>query len=80
MLEKLLDDVVAEDILHQLNRIWFDLPEDDILLVTVRCLELGLDETRPMLVTAEFYHVAKEVPELTLAVLIVPKFLQSLAS
>jgi hypothetical protein len=45
MLEELLDDVVAKDILHQLECVFLELPEDALLDFTVGRFELLLDKT-----------------------------------
>ena len=37
MLEEFLNDIVPENIGHELNRIRLDLSEDLILLVAIRC-------------------------------------------
>ncbi len=44
MLEQLLDDVVTEDVSHQLQRVGLNLSEQLFLLVTVGSLELLLNE------------------------------------
>ncbi len=58
MFEELLDDIVAEDILHQLNSIRLNLAEDPIFLLAVRDCEFVLDETRPVLISTELDNVA----------------------
>ena len=57
MLEELLDDIVAEDISHQLKRVGLDFAEQLFLLITVCCFQLLLDEPRSMLIAAELYHM-----------------------
>lgn len=57
VLEKFLDDIVAEDIRHQLKGVWLDLTEQLLLLVTVGSLQLLLDEARSMLVTTELNYM-----------------------
>lgn len=44
MLEELLHNIVAEDVCHQLQRVWLDLTEDLFLLVTVGSFQLLLNE------------------------------------
>ena len=61
VLEELLDDIVAEDILHQLDGIRLDLSENLILLVAVRSLQLLLDESRTMLITTKFDDVVVDI-------------------
>ncbi len=61
VLEEFLDDIVAEDILHELDGVGFDLPEDLVLLVAIGSLELLLDEAGAVLVTAEFHDVVVDI-------------------
>lgn len=44
VLEELLDDIVAKDILHELECILLELPEDTFLDFTVCSFKLLLDE------------------------------------
>lgn len=61
MLKKLLDNIIPENIRHELERIRLDLAENGILLIAVGRLELELDESRAVLVTAEFNDVVVNV-------------------
>lgn len=61
MLEELLDDIIAKDVLHELNSVRLNLSEDSVLLVAVRCLELLLDESRALLISAKFDDVVVDV-------------------
>ena len=38
MLEEFLNDIIPEDVGHELNCIRLDLSEDLVLLIAVRCL------------------------------------------
>lgn len=53
MLEKLLYDIIAEDVGHQLNRVRMYLPENLFFLIAVGRLELELDESRTVLIPTE---------------------------
>lgn len=59
--EKLLHNVVAKDVHHEGNGVGFNLLEDLVLLVTVGSIKFILDESRPMLVAAEFDDMAIDV-------------------
>ena len=54
MLKQFLDDVVAEDVSHQLKRVGLNLGKYLVFLIAVCCLQLLLDEPRAVLITAEF--------------------------
>ena len=45
VLKELLNDVIPEDVLHQLKPIGLDFSEHLFLLVAVCCLELVLDKS-----------------------------------
>jgi hypothetical protein len=45
MFEELLDDIVSENISHELNGIWLNLSEQTLFLVAVGCLQLLLYES-----------------------------------
>lgn len=64
MLEELLDDVVPEDISHQLDGIGGKLSKDLILFIAIRRLEFLLDEAGPMLITTEFDNMTIDILEL----------------
>lgn len=64
MLEQFLDNIVAEDIGHQLEAVWLDLAENLLLFIAVRSLELLLDEPRAMLVTAELNDMVVDILQL----------------
>lgn len=68
MFEEFLDDIIAEDIFHQGDRIGFNLSEHLFFLVAVRRLELLLDKTRAVLITAELNNVTIDILELLAAV------------
>lgn len=55
--EELLDDIIPKYISHQLARVRVELAKDLILLIAVGGLQLLLDESRSMLVTAELDDV-----------------------
>ena len=57
MLEKLLDDVVAEDVHHDLKGTWKNFPKDLLFIVTIRCLESFLNHSRTVLIATEFDNV-----------------------
>ena len=61
VLEKLLNNVVTEDVRHQLASVRLKLPEDLVFFVTIGGLELLLDESRSVLVTTELYNVVINV-------------------
>lgn len=64
MLEELLDDVVPEDISHQLDGIGGKLSKDLIFFIAIRRLEFLLDEAGPMLITTEFDNMTIDILEL----------------
>ena len=57
VLEQLLNNVIAENISHQLQAVGLDLAENLLLLIAVGRLELLLDEARPVLVAAKFHNM-----------------------
>ena len=61
MLEQLLNDVVAEDIGHQLKRIGLNLGKDLVFLIAVCGLQFLLDEPRAMLIAAELNNMPVNV-------------------
>lgn len=61
MLEKLLNDVVAKHILHQLDGVGLDFVKDTFLFFAVGHDELVLNETRSVLIPAELDDVAINV-------------------
>ena len=61
MLEELLDHVISEDILHELNSVWFDFSEHLVFLIAVCSLELLLDKARAMLVSAKFNNMVVDI-------------------
>jgi hypothetical protein len=61
MLKELLDDIVSEDVRHQLQGILSDLREHNLLLVAIRGLELLLDEPGSVLVTAELDNMSIDI-------------------
>lgn len=61
VLEELLDDVVAENVGHELEGAGHDLVENGLLVGTRRSLELLLNKARTMLVSAEFDNVTKDI-------------------
>lgn len=61
MFKQLLNNIVPEDIGHQLQGVGLNFSEDLLLLVTVGGLKLLLDEARPVLVTTELNHVVVDV-------------------
>ncbi len=63
VLEELLNHVVSEHVLHELDGVGFDLPEDLILLVAVGRLQLLLNESRSILITTELDHMVVQVLE-----------------
>src|SRR5271156_3087552 len=64
MFEKLLDDIIAENISHELQRIRQDLAENLVFLITIGRLKLLLNETRTMLVATEFDDMIVDIFEL----------------
>ena len=64
MFEELLDHIVAEDVGHQLQRIWKYLSEYLLLLIAVRILKLLLNEPRTMLIPTELYNVLVDILKL----------------
>ena len=63
MLEKLLDDVVPEDVRHERVCRALDLREDHVLVLRTGALQLLLDEPRAVLVLGELDNVAADVPQ-----------------
>jgi hypothetical protein len=61
MFEEFLNDIVAENILHQLYRVGQNLFEQLLLLVAVSCLQFLLDETRAMLIPTKFNDVTVDI-------------------
>ena len=61
MLKELLDDIVAKHVRHQLDSVGLNFLEDTLLLVTVGSLELLLNETRAVLIAAEFADVLVDI-------------------
>lgn len=61
MLKKLLNDIVAENILHQLYGIRLKLLENLVLLIAVGGLQFRLDKARSMLVTTELNYIVVNV-------------------
>ena len=61
MLEKLLNDIVAKHVLHELDGVHLQLLEHLVLLVAIRRLQLLLNETRAVLVAAEFDNVTVDL-------------------
>lgn len=57
MLEKLLNNIIAEHIFHQLYSIWFNFAEHLVLFIAVGAFKLGLDKSRAMLVAAKLNDV-----------------------
>ena len=72
VLEELLDDVVAKDILHELERILLEFPEDTFLDFAICSFELLLDKSGAVLISCKFNHVTFDVgqfPSLALLLL-----------
>ena len=63
MLKDLLDNIVSKDIGHELQSVWLNFAKDLLLLVAVCSLELLLNKSRSMLITAELYNVVVNVLE-----------------
>lgn len=61
MFEEFLDDIIAEDVGHQLNGVGLNLPKDLILLITVGGLQLLLDEPGTMLIAAKLDDMIVDV-------------------
>lgn len=57
VLEQFLDDIVTEDIRHQLESVGLNFAEELLLLITVCGLQLLLDEPRAVLITTEFHDM-----------------------
>jgi hypothetical protein len=58
-----LNDIVAEDIGHQLQGVGLNLAENLLLLITVGCLQFLLDKPGAVLITTEFYNMIVDVLE-----------------
>ena len=54
MFKKLLDNVISEQVHHQLERIGPDLLKHSFLFIAIGAFKLMLNEPRSMLVAAEF--------------------------
>ncbi len=74
--EKLLNDVVAKHVHHQLQRVWQDLLENQLLLRIGGGLELLLNETGAVLVPAKFDDVPHDVLQLVFLVLVDAKLFE----
>ena len=61
MFKHLLNDIIAENIGHQLQGIRLDLAEELFLLVAICSLKFLLDEARSMLITAELDNVVVDI-------------------
>lgn len=61
MLEELLYDVVAEDILHELECIGLNFSENLVLLVTVGSLKFFLNKPRAMLVPTKLHDMIVDI-------------------
>jgi hypothetical protein len=61
MFKKLLDNIVAKHICHQLQAVGLNFTEHLLLLVAIRCLQLLLNEPRTMLITTELNNVIVNV-------------------
>lgn len=59
--EKLLYDIVSENVGHQLESVWLNLTENLLLLIAVGSFELLLNEAGSMLITAEFYDMMVDI-------------------
>lgn len=70
MLKKLLNNVIAEDISHQLQGIRSNLSKDNFLLVTVCRFKFLLYKPRPMLISTKLYNVIIDVLSLLVKTLI----------
>jgi hypothetical protein len=57
VLEKLLDDIVAKDVRHELKCVGLNLTENLILLIAIGGFQFLLDETGSMLISTKLYHV-----------------------
>ena len=57
MLEELLDDIVSENVFHQLQSVGKQFVEDLLLFFAVGSLELALDKPRSVSMSAEFDNV-----------------------
>lgn len=61
MFEQLLNDIVSKHVRHQLKAVRLDLTEHLFLFIAVGCFQFLLDETRSVLVTAEFNDMVVDV-------------------
>ena len=61
MFKEFLNDIISEDIGHQLEGIWSNLRKDDILFVRSGRLKLLLDEPRAVLIAAKFNNMIIDV-------------------
>ena len=58
MLDELLNDIIAEDANVQRRYIWHEFGEHAFFVFAICFFNLRLDETRSMLIPAEFSYVA----------------------
>lgn len=63
-LEELLNDVVSENISHEVVRGGENFGENELLLSNCSAFQLLLDEARSVLVLGELHDVIGEIPEL----------------
>lgn len=55
--EKLLDNIVAEDVCHQLQGVGLDFTENLLFLITVGGFQFLLNETGSVLISTEFDYM-----------------------
>lgn len=68
VLEEFLDNVVSKDIGHQLKSVWLNLAEELFFLITIGSFELGLNESRSVLITTKFNDVIVDILQIILLV------------
>lgn len=61
MFQELLDNIIAEDVFHELGSIGLDLSEYLVLHVAIGGGEFLLDESRALLISAELNDMAVNV-------------------
>ena len=61
MLKELLNNIVPEHVGHQLERIWLYFTENCLFLITICGLELLLNKSGAMLITAELDNMTVDI-------------------
>ena len=80
MLKKLLNHIISKHVCHQLERVRENLLKNELLVICRGNLELLLNKSTAMLITAEFNNASNDIADLKFAVLARTKLLKQLAA